>query len=579
MPIFTVLTTKPILQLMSMLSNAGGKKGLLLPVLLIAAGVLLAFTRPLLSMVSPVKLEVKILPAPVIMPSIYKVYANSDALEGKYSLFKMLVTNKSSTVAENVEVGYKISNFIDNGSCPKINKILPGQTIVVNCYPNFPDKIIDKTTSSKEKVNITIKGANIKTIEEDFDIQCKGRNEFMYSFLAADDIRTAADAFDNKELLSCLVTPEDPIIKYLTQKIQEKVLKGEAASVENKEQEGVRVMSGIYHATYLSHMVYSGTSGVPEKVGDVNSIVQSIRLPREVVTGKTGLCIELSLMYASVMMCAGMDPVVYLIPGHAYPGFRMNGHYYAIEATSIGGEGMAGGRQTVDQALQIGNKNLDEFIKHYQYGDPGYQILDVRESIKNGAIAMELKDDNFLRQKIDEIAQSFGGGIPQNVRTNPVQNNVDGGTDNSGSGGGNNNTGLPSGYNLYEGVVTFGYPASWRILPRTQYTMPQSKHVFANSSKNTFLEVYSFPGYGNPEDAIRTIQQSVSNLGGNLQYRRAGQAGGYTIFNGTTTNNTTGFNWVAAFKNTGNGVGGIAVGAYFGVNAETTAKKILNTLR
>jgi hypothetical protein len=569
---------------MSILSSSIGKKPAFLPILLIAAGVLLAFTKPLLSMVSPVKLEVQILPAPVIMPSIYKVYANSDALEGKYSLFKMLVTNKSSTVAENVEVGYKISNFIDNGNCPKINKILPGQTVVVNCYPNFPDKIVEKTTTSKEKVSITIKGSNIKTIEEDFDIQCKGRNDFMYSFLPADEIRTAADAFDNKELLSCLVTPEDPIIKYLTQKIQEKVLKGEAASVENKEQEGVRVMSGIYQATYLSHMVYSGTSGVPEKVGDVNSIVQSIRLPREVVTGRTGLCIELSLMYASVMMCAGMDPVVYLIPGHAYPGFRMNGHYYAIEATSIGGEGMAGGRQTVDKALQIGDKSLTEFIQHLQYGDPGYQLLDVRESIKNGAIAMELKDDNFLRQKIDEIAQSFGGGIPQNIRTNPVQNNV-GTTDNTGGdsggggGGGSNTTGLPSGYNLYEGVVTFGYPGSWRMQPRTSYTMPQSKHVFANGSKTTYLEVYSFPGYSNPEEGIRTIQQYVSNMGGNLQYRRAGQAGGYTIFSGTTSNNTTGFNWVAAFKNTGNGVGGIAVGAYFGVNAQGTAEKIMNTLR
>jgi hypothetical protein len=61
-------------------------------------------------------------------------------------------------------------------------------------------------------------------------------------------------------LLSCLVTPEDPIIKYLTQKIQEKLLKGETASVENKVNEATRVLWGIYEATLRAHMVYSGTS-------------------------------------------------------------------------------------------------------------------------------------------------------------------------------------------------------------------------------------------------------------------------------------------------------------------------------
>ena len=68
----------------------------------------------------------------------------------------------------------------------------------------------------------------------------------MYNFIPADEIRTSAETFYNKPLLACFLTPEDPNIKYLTQKIQEKLLKGEAASVENKEAEGVRVMPVSY---------------------------------------------------------------------------------------------------------------------------------------------------------------------------------------------------------------------------------------------------------------------------------------------------------------------------------------------
>ena len=59
-------------------------------------------------MILPAELETKIQPAPVIMPAVYKVYANEDALEGKYSLFKMSLKNTSSHAAENVEVSYEI---------------------------------------------------------------------------------------------------------------------------------------------------------------------------------------------------------------------------------------------------------------------------------------------------------------------------------------------------------------------------------------------------------------------------------------------------------------------------------------
>jgi hypothetical protein len=560
-----------------------------LPVILVAGGLLMAFNRPIIGLVAPASVDIKISNPPIVMPSIYKVYANEEALNGKYSLFKMVITNTSDIVAKNVEVSYSVSNYIENTVAEKIPLIQPGQTVVVNCYPSFPDKIAEKTTDSKETVKTVVKGSNIKTQENNFSIAVKGRNEFMYNFLPSDEIRTSGEYFDNMPLLSCLVTPNDPIIKYLTQQIQEKVLKGEAASVENKEQEGVRVLMGIYYATLQSHMVYSGTSGVPQTINDVSSIVQNIRLPREVITGKTGLCIELSLLYASIMACAGMDPVVYLIPGHAYPGFKMNGHYYALESTAIGGEGL-GGRSTPQQAYDAGMKELNEFIQRAQSGDDRYTIVDIRESIKNGAVAMELKDDNFLRQKIDEIAKTFdpnSSGISNNVKANGVAENNDGGNNGGGNndgGGGNagggNNT--PSGYNLFEGAVTFAYPGTWHMAPRTQYTMPQCKHVLANRANSAFVEVYNFPGYNNPDQALTSINQWVGRYGFGLQYKTTGQANGYTIYNGQTGNaNGATLNWVAAFKANGNGVAGIAAGAYANTGAthQQTLLKILNTIQ
>src|SRR6185436_18792441 len=197
-----------------------------LPFILIAAGLLVSFAKPIISKLTPAKLDVQIIPAPAIMPSIYKVYANDEALNGKYSLFKMVMTNTTNNTAEDVEVSYQVPNYVETKVIQKIPKIVPGQTVVINCFPNFSEKIVEKTTSSKEAVNITVKGSTISNTEQSFSLSCKGRNEFMSSFIPADEIRTAEENFDNMALLSCLVTPEDPIIKYLTSKIQEKLLKG-----------------------------------------------------------------------------------------------------------------------------------------------------------------------------------------------------------------------------------------------------------------------------------------------------------------------------------------------------------------
>lgn len=50
--------------------------------------------------------------------------------------------------------------------------------------------------------------------------------------------------FDNDPLIACYVTPEDPIIKYYTQQMQQKVLKGETAAVTNDPKEAVRMLMG-----------------------------------------------------------------------------------------------------------------------------------------------------------------------------------------------------------------------------------------------------------------------------------------------------------------------------------------------
>ncbi|MGB4846207.1 MAG: hypothetical protein WBP16_17190 [Ferruginibacter sp.] len=559
----------------------------ILPFILVFGGLAIAFFKPLLNRISPAVLDIKISAPPVIMSSIYKVYANEDAFEGKYSLYKMEIKNSSETDAKNVEIQYKVSNYIDWTIAEKIPLILSGQTVVVNCYPKFPDAIAEKTTDSKETIKLLVKGDNIKTIENSFTIPVKGRNDFMYNFLPADEIRTAAEYYDNVPLLSCLVTPNDPVIKYFTQQVQEKILKGETASVGNSEEEGVRFLKGIYNATLQSHMVYSGTSGVPENINDVNSIVQNIRMPREVVTGKTGLCIELSLLYASIMANAGMDPIIYLVPGHAYPGFKMNDNYYAIESTAIGGEGI-GGRKTADEAFENAMNNKNMFLQKLQEGDERYMVVEIRENIQMGAVAPELKDDIYLRRKIDEIAATFDGSaapaVPKLIPENKG-NSADG-----------SNTVIaknvpvekeriqvPGNYTTFKKIVTFSYPDDWIIMEPNKYYAPECKHIIANNARSATVEVYKFKGISDPVKALGIINDWQKKASGfTLKYKKIATEDGYDVFKGSTVNNgNVAVNWAAAFKVQDGNIVGITVNAtaYTGDKHEKTLMTILNSLQ
>ena len=48
---------------------------------------------------------------------------------------------------------------------------------------------------------------------------------------------------------------------------------------------------------------------------------QSILLPQEVLAIKSGNCLELAILFATCIERIGIDPVIFLIRGHAFPGF------------------------------------------------------------------------------------------------------------------------------------------------------------------------------------------------------------------------------------------------------------------
>lgn len=542
----------------------------LLPVILIVAGLALvasALFFPISLGGGKGDLDLEIVKTSFIMPAAHNVYSNKDALNGKYYLFKVKLTNTSKAKLEDVTVRYQVPGYIEWTELEVIGEMYPDQSAVVVCYPKFNDDITKKTNETTENAEIEVSwdgASDDDIIEESFAFKITDRNKYVFTNIPAEEILGWGDIFSNDALLACYVTPNDPIVSYYTQILQEKVLKGEQASVSKDPKEAVRFLAGIYQATLMTHMVYSGTKGVPSSLDDVQSFSQQNRLPREVITGNTGLCLELSILYASILSHAGIDPIIFLIPGHAYPGFRMANQYYAIEATGIGGEGL-GQIADVESAFNTGMKELEEFFQKASAGDPRYTMVDIHALNQQGAVPMTLPDDQFLREKVDQLAANFGV-MNANLNQGPVQYNQGGGGGNTGGGGGGNNGGGGGGGNnggggggntsqqRTPGPLSAMIPSGWQYYSHPYPELPILTGTAVAPDQSTNIGIYDLPA-GNMQDALNLLAQYFSSYGSTLSYNFSGN----TAY-GQTLSDYGVFVWKAKGKATGNGYRIVAVG-------------------
>ncbi len=523
-------------------------KRIIIPILIAIFGLLLVGFSFIANRGNNGTLDMDIVKTETIMPAAHLVYANENALEGKYYLFKAKLTNNTNATLEDVTVRYRIPGFIEWTELDVIGELFPGQTAAVRCYPKFKDNIVDKMTESTEKaeIEVTWDGASEDDfVEEDFAFKISGRKEYKFTNIPANEIAGWADVHNNDDLLACFVTPNDPIVQYYTQNIQEKILKGESASVSKDPKEAVRFLMGIYNATLLSHMVYSGTKMMPESLQDVSKFSQENRLPREVITGNTGLCLELSLLYASVLSNAGIDPIIFLVPGHAYPGFKMRGQYFAIEATGIGGEGL-GNIASAEDAFNTGQKQLGEFFKNAQQADPRYTMVDIHEVNQRGGVPMALTDDSFLRTKVDAIVASWNGqGAPVMETTSPVTTPQGNWT----------STATTPSSSTTSTRLSFTAPSGWQTVMKPIPQLPILTAQTISPDQAVSISVYDIPTSSN-EEAMYAISQALGNYGMQVDF----QLNNNQVMGNTHSANGT-FSWVGKLLRRNGKTRVVAVGA------------------
>jgi hypothetical protein len=158
---------------------------------------------------------------------------------------------------------------------------------------------------------------------------------------AAEDIYWGAD-FQFAPFIAAWVTPHDPRIEAVLSRAKEYMPGRRLPGYEDWKNTAAQVNSTYMQARAIYRALQAmGVSYVKSSLtfGRHQDISERVRLPRESLRQVSANCIDGAVMYASLFENLGMDPLVVLVPGHAYVGVREaehSDHFIYLETALTG---------------------------------------------------------------------------------------------------------------------------------------------------------------------------------------------------------------------------------------------------
>jgi hypothetical protein len=132
--------------------------------------------------------------------------------------------------------------------------------------------------------------------------------------------------FANAQVTARWVTPHDPAVLTLVSRARRHVPRGRMAGYNggggrDGAEEHVRAQArAVYSVLQRSGIGYVNSLYV---MGEHASEAQRIRLPRETIGLATANCMDVSVAFASAMENLGLQPLLIIVPGHAFAGVRL----------------------------------------------------------------------------------------------------------------------------------------------------------------------------------------------------------------------------------------------------------------
>lgn len=260
--------------------------------------------------------------------------------------------------------------------------VTSGETVEVRQNPRLIPERID-TLNAQHPGNLDVRITQLKEGEDDILLK-ESKEITLYS--RRDMVWIEDYSYQQEyELYAAWVTPNDPAVEELIRKAADYTESGimtngyggavhdENGTVWDRLQAIWQAEDNDYDLTYISTIV-----------GFDQNWCQRVRTPYEVLSQRSGNCIETSLLYASAAEALKLEPALIFVPGHTYVAIRtddQNASYYFIETTLIG---RAGFSQAVDYAAA----SWEEDQPHVDAQDDEYAWVNINEAREKGILPM-----------------------------------------------------------------------------------------------------------------------------------------------------------------------------------------------
>ena len=485
-----------------------------------------------------------------LMTFAYKIYGDPAAQNGRYFLSKIVFHNDGTGPVHNLSISYQIPDYISWTTPQDYSEIPAGQTVVQCYYPQLPAKVTqlsnDTNTTLETKIRWADKSGAMQEQVLRSNVMLRGVNEIEYTDLPASELLTWYDMFATSPFAAAMVTPNDPVVKEFVAEVTKRT-GGSMAGVAGGGREVARMMKGVYDYMCDTGMRYTSDSGVPAKIGDVQTIVQTVRMPRDVVITNEGLCIELALLWASVMEHLGCRTTVVFRPGHAFTVVRYgdgSNDYIPIECTAITPMAVGADKPVpFEEAVKMADQDLQK--QRYKI------FVNVQEYQKEGFLPPELphieidKIKNILAQRTSHTATAYAQNAGTGARTDAQTGQI------------------RQGYYRYVGannLVSVDVPETWTRMENSP--VPGMVFTAQDMQSSVAVNVFYYPNLSTPNEAMQTARKGVSRVsGGTVRINSQEQKGNGVVYTGTTNfrNGTT--QWVGMFAPSPAGVIGFFVGA------------------
>ena len=349
------------------------------------------------------ELELSLKCKPRLMAATYKAYGNREILDGSMWVAKAIFKNSGKGNIRNLKISYKLGDYSEWSIPHTYSLVVPGGYVVDLYYPVISSKITELLTRTPVDVQIkySYEDEEGKKYEE-FDgerTEILGINQIEFCNLTIEErTGTWADNFSNSPLLAAWVTHLDPPVKALAGMVSQ--LAGGVPTALDQES-AIKFCRALYELEIANGMVYQTPSGFLEEYAPG----QDIKYPRDVLRDKSGTCVDLAILYASVCEAVGLKTILVTIPGHCFPVVILpGGGLLPVECTAI--SGVAVGEPKVkslsfDKAVRLASREF----QNLQVGR--YYLVNVEEMWQQGVVSPELP-----RLEAD-ILQRWGWHLPQ----------------------------------------------------------------------------------------------------------------------------------------------------------------------